>query len=113
MTGEVQATDLAARLRRAVQGTVSDGARRRAEYSSDAGNYRVLPLVVVEPMDVDDVLATLDVSRELGVPVTSRGGGTSIAGNAVGPGIVIDFARHLNRILEIDSGSRTALVSPG
>ena len=79
MTGEVQATDLAARLRRAVQGTVSDGARRRAEYSSDAGNYRVLPLVVVEPMDVDDVLATLDVSRDLGVPVVGRGGGTSIA----------------------------------
>ena len=113
MTGEVQATDLAARLRRAVQGTVSDGARRRAEYSSDAGNYRVLPLVVVEPMDVDDVLATLDVSRDLGVPVVGRGGGTSIAGNAVGPGIVIDFARHLNRIVEIDSSSRTALVQPG
>ena len=113
MTGEVQATDLAARLRRSVQGTVSYGARRRAEYSSDAGNYRVLPLVVVEPMDVDDVLAILDVSRDLGVPVVGRGGGTSIAGNAIGPGIVIDFARHLSRIVEIDSSSRTALVQPG
>ena len=104
---------VAAQLRRAVRGTVSDGLRRRAEYSSDAGNYRVLPTVVVEPLDVDDVLATLAVSRETGVPVTSRGGGTSIAGNAIGTGIVIDFARHLNQILEVDPDSRTALVEPG
>ena len=92
---------------------VSAGLRRRAEYSSDAGNYRVLPTVVVEPVDLDDVLAILAVSRETGVPVTSRGGGTSVAGNAIGTGIVIDFARHLNKVLEVDSGSRTALVEPG
>ena len=73
----------------------------------------LLPTVVVEPLDLDDVLATLAVSRETGVPVTSRGGGTSVAGNAIGAGIVIDFARHLNRILEIDTRSRTALVEPG
>ena len=54
-----------------------------------------------------------EVSRRTGTPVTCRGGGTSIAGNAIGPGIVIDFARHLNRVLEFDAGSRTALVEPG
>ena len=54
---------LARQLQRSVRGAVSDGARRRAEYSSDAGNYRVLPAVVVEPLDVDDVLATLEFSR--------------------------------------------------
>ncbi|MEP6562515.1 MAG: FAD-linked oxidase C-terminal domain-containing protein, partial [Nakamurella sp.] len=75
--------------------------------------YRVLPTVVVEPLDSDDVLATLAVSRAAGIPVTSRGGGTSIAGNSIGPGIVIDFARHLNRILEVDADSRAALVQPG
>jgi len=104
---------LARQLQRSVRGAVSDGARRRAEYSSDAGNYRVLPEVVVEPLDVDDVLATLEFSRATGTPITCRGGGTSIAGNAIGPGIVIDFGRHLNKVLEFDSGSRTALVEPG
>ncbi len=106
-------TDLAQLLRRTVRGQVSDDTRRRAEYSTDASNYRVVPQVVVEPLDVDDVLATLEVSRSTGTPVTSRGGGTSVAGNAVGTGIVIDFARHLNRILDIDTGSQTALVEPG
>ncbi len=96
-----------------VRGAVSDGARRRAEYGGDAGNYRVLPMVIVEAMDTDDVLAALAVSRETGVPVTSRGGGTSIAGNAIGTGIVLDLARHLNRVLELDPSSGTALVEPG
>ncbi len=90
------------RLRRVVRGEVSDGTRRRAEYSSDAGNYRVLPQVVVTPADTDDVLAVLAVSRATGVPVTGRGGGTSIAGNAIGTGIVLDFARRMNRVLDLD-----------
>ena len=99
---------------RAVRGQVSDDRRRRAEYSSDAGNYRVVPQVVVEPLDVDDVLATLAISRESGVPVTSRGGGTSVAGNAIGAGIVLDFARHPDPILQITSKTapRTATGSP-
>ncbi|MET0862877.1 MAG: FAD-binding oxidoreductase, partial [Nakamurella sp.] len=107
------AAGVVADLRRSLRGTVSDGLRRRVEYSSDAGNYRVLPTVVVEPRDVDDVLTTLAISRQSGMPVTSRGGGTSIAGNAIGTGIVIDFGRYLNKILEVDPGSLTALVEPG
>ena len=107
------ATMVATRLRREIRGAVADDPRRRAEYSSDASNYRVLPTVVVEPLDIDDVLTTLAVSRETGVPVTARGGGTSISGNAVGTGIVIDFARHLNRVRELDPGSRSAVVEPG
>ena len=104
---------VAGQLRAAVRGPVSDDRRRRAEYSSDAGNYRVVPQVVVEPLDIDDVLATLEISRSSGVPVTGRGGGTSVAGNAIGTGIVIDFARHLNQILDVDLEGRTALVQPG
>lgn len=73
----------------------------------------MLPLIVVEPLDIGDVLATLEFSRETGVPVTSRGGGTSIAGNAIGPGIVIDFARHLHNVLDVDIDGGTALVQPG
>jgi FAD/FMN-containing dehydrogenase/Fe-S oxidoreductase len=104
---------LVAALRRAGVAEVDDSARRRAEYSSDASNYRIVPSVVVFPRDVDEVVAALAIARKYGVPFTSRGAGTSIAGNAVGPGIVADFSRHLNRVLDVDFEARTARVEPG
>src|SRR5690242_1748848 len=70
----------------------------RAIYSTDASNYRVVPAAVVLPRSRDDVIATVRIARSHGVPVTARGGGTSCAGNAVGPGVVVDFSRHLNRV---------------
>jgi FAD/FMN-containing dehydrogenase/Fe-S oxidoreductase len=106
-------TDLVAALRAAVVGEVDDSARRRAEYSSDASNYRVVPLVVVYPRDADDVLAVHAISREMGTPLTMRGGGTSVAGNSIGPGIVLDTSRHMNQILEVDLEAKTARVQPG
>ena len=105
--------DLTAELRSVVRGTVHDDARRRAEYSSDAGNYRVRPRVVVQPVDADDVAAVIEVARARSVPVTARGAGTSIAGNAVGPGIVLDLSRRLHRVLAVDAEARTAVVEPG
>jgi FAD/FMN-containing dehydrogenase/Fe-S oxidoreductase len=105
--------DLAAALRAAGLTEVDASARRRAEYSSDASNYRVLPAVVAFPRDTDEAAAALAVAREHGVPVTSRGAGTSIAGNAVGAGLVLDFSRHLNRVLGVDPEARTADVQPG
>ncbi|MEV0566596.1 FAD-binding and (Fe-S)-binding domain-containing protein [Dactylosporangium sp. NPDC050588] len=85
----------------------------RGMYSSDASLYRIPPLAVVRPRHVDEVAAALAVARETGVPVTSRGAGTSVAGNAVGRGIVLDFSRHLNRVLSVDPEARTAVVEPG
>lgn len=85
----------------------------RGMYASDASLYRVPPLAVVRPRHVDEVAAALAVARETGVPLTSRGAGTSVAGNAVGPGIVLDFSRHLNRLLDLDPATRTARVEPG
>ncbi|MGX6604975.1 FAD-binding and (Fe-S)-binding domain-containing protein [Micromonosporaceae bacterium Da 78-11] len=82
-------------------------------YSSDASLYRIPPLAVVRPRHVDEVAAALAVARATGVPLTSRGAGTSVAGNAVGRGIVLDFSRHLNRVLDIDPQARTAVVEPG
>jgi FAD binding domain len=105
--------ELAAALRAAGLTGVDDSVRRRAEYSSDASNYRVVPTVVAFPRHVDEAAAALSVARRLGVPVTCRGGGTSIAGNAVGAGLVLDFSRHLNRVLAIDPQARTAVVEPG
>ncbi len=107
------ADDLVDALRRAGVADVDRSARRRAEYSTDASLYRVLPAVVVFPRHVDEIEAVAEVSRALHVPLTPRGAGTSIAGNAVGTGIVLDFSRHLNRIREIDAAAATAVVQPG
>ena len=71
------------------------------------------PLVAVCPRTVDETAAALDVARSLEVPINARGAGTSVAGNAVRPGIVLDFSRHMNRVLSIDPESRTAVVQSG
>nr|WP_235485361.1 FAD-binding and (Fe-S)-binding domain-containing protein [Streptomyces roseoverticillatus] len=79
----------------------------------DASNYRRVPLGVVAPRDAEDVAAALAVCRAHGVPVVARGGGTSIAGQATGEGVVLDFTRHMNAITAIDPEARTAVVQPG
>ncbi|HEY7176528.1 MAG TPA: FAD-binding oxidoreductase, partial [Micromonosporaceae bacterium] len=115
--GAVTATaadaDLAAELRRAGLTQVDDSTRRRAEYSTDASLYRVVPRVVAFPRDADEIIAALDVCRRMGVPLTARGAGTSIAGNAVGSGLVLDMSRHMNQVREIDAESRRARIEPG
>ena len=105
--------DLLAALRGAGVSDVDGSGLARALYSSDASLYRVLPRAVVRPRHVDEIVATLEVCRSLGVPLTARGAGTSIAGNAVGAGVVLDTSRHLNRVLGIDAEARTAAVEPG
>ena len=105
--------DLLAALRRAGVGDVDGSGLARALYSSDASLYRVLPRVVVRPRHVDEIEATLGVCRSLGVPLTARGAGTSIAGNAVGPGVVLDTSRHLHRVLDVDPERAVAVVEPG
>ncbi|MEV0182510.1 FAD-binding and (Fe-S)-binding domain-containing protein [Streptomyces sp. NPDC050625] len=107
------AADLAAELRGAVRGEVGFDVTSRALVTMDASNYRRVPLGVVAPRDVDDVAAVLDVCRAHGVPVVARGGGTSIAGQATGTGVVLDFTRHMNRVLSVDPEARTAVVQPG
>ncbi|MCW2763185.1 MAG: putative FAD-linked oxidoreductase [Marmoricola sp.] len=100
-------------LRRQGIADVDDSDLAKSLYASDASLYRIPPQVVVRPRDTDEVVATLAVARETGAPITMRGAGTSIAGNAVGAGIVVDTSRHLNRVLELDREGRTALVQPG
>jgi FAD/FMN-containing dehydrogenase len=87
--------------------------RRRAEYAYDASLYRVPPLAVAFPRDADEVAAAVEVCRSLAVPLTPRGSGTSIAGNAVGTGLVLDLSRRVDRIHAIDPESRTARIDPG
>ncbi|MFI0963962.1 FAD-binding and (Fe-S)-binding domain-containing protein [Streptomyces sp. NPDC021080] len=112
-TDEGLAGRLRSELARAVRGEVSFGATARALTTMDASNYRRVPLGVVAPRDAGDVAAALAVCRSHGVPVVARGGGTSIAGQATGTGVVLDFTRHMNRILALDPDARTAVVQPG
>jgi FAD/FMN-containing dehydrogenase/Fe-S oxidoreductase len=109
----VVSQDLVAALRRAGVDDVDDSTLTRALYSADASLYRVVPQVVARPRDTDELAATVAVARDTGTPLTMRGAGTSIAGNAVGTGIVVDAARHLNRVLSVDPEARTATVQPG
>ncbi|MFH9294058.1 FAD-binding and (Fe-S)-binding domain-containing protein [Streptomyces sp. NPDC017520] len=102
-----------AALRSAVRGTSDFGAAARALTTMDASNYRRVPLGVLAPRDADDIAAALAVCRDHGVPVVARGGGTSIAGQATGTGLVLDLTRHLRAILDLDPAARTAVVQPG
>ena len=84
-----------------------------AYYSSDASIYRVVPTVVARPRSQQELINVVRAALAAGLPITARGAGTSIAGNAVGAGLVLDLGRHLNRIISIDPASKTAVVEPG
>ncbi|MER6697237.1 FAD-binding and (Fe-S)-binding domain-containing protein [Streptomyces fimicarius] len=105
--------DFVAALRSAVRGTSDFGATARALTTMDASNHRRVPLGVLAPRDAEDIAAALAVCREHGVPVVARGGGTSIAGQATGTGLVLDLTRHLRTVLDLDPAARTAVVQPG
>ncbi len=100
-------------MRAELRGEVDFGAAARALVTMDASNYRRVPVGVVAPRDADDVAAALHVCAEAGVPVVPRGGGTSIAGQATGTGVVLDLTRHMNGLLSVDPAARTAVVQPG
>ncbi|MFC6713022.1 FAD-binding oxidoreductase [Branchiibius cervicis] len=92
-----------AALQRAGVRDVRSDTTTRAVYSTDASLYRVAPEVVVFPRDADEVAATLAACRAEGAPLTARGAGTSVAGNAIGPGVVLDFSRYMNKVLSVSA----------
>jgi len=99
-------------LRRELRGVVGDDRRTRALYATDGSNYRAVPDLVVVPADGEDLATAVALTAAWGAPVVMRGGGTSMAGNAIG-GVVIDASRYVNRIISIDEESQTAIVEPG
>ncbi|HEY8050864.1 MAG TPA: FAD-binding oxidoreductase, partial [Ramlibacter sp.] len=100
-------------LRASVKGEVRFDAGSRALYATDASNYRQVPIGVVVPRSADDVVATVAACRKHNAPVLSRGGGTSLCGQCCNVAVVMDFTKYMNRVLEIDTQSRTATVEPG
>lgn len=106
--------DLRTRLVAACAGVrVDTAAGTLARYAYDASSYRVAPLAVAFPADVREMQQLLRACADLAVPVTVRGGGTSMAGNAIGEGLVIDTSRSLRRVLSVDAEARTATVEAG
>ena len=107
------ARGLAADLANMVEGEVLFGPGERALYSTDASNYRQLPLGVVRPRHAGDVEAAVAACRRHGAPILGRGAGTSLAGQGCNLAVVLDFSRHMNRVLEVDPDARLARVEPG
>lgn len=100
-------------LSEVVRGEVYADAARRGMYATDASHYQVVPQCVVVPCDEADVAAVVRVAREHAVPITGRGAGTSLAGQTFGPGIVLDFSKHMNQLLEVNREEGWARVQPG
>ena len=100
-------------LRSAGQCEVRFDAGARAAYASDASNYRQVPIGVVLPRTVEEMVAAVAACREHGAPILARGGGTSLCGQSVNVAVLIDGSKYLDRVLELDAASRTARVEPG
>jgi FAD/FMN-containing dehydrogenase/Fe-S oxidoreductase len=104
---------LAETLRKHIRGEVRFDNGSRALYATDGSNFRQIPIGVVVPRNVDDVIATISISREHGAPILSRGGGTSLAGQCCNVAVILDYSKYMNRILEVDPDARIARVQPG
>jgi FAD/FMN-containing dehydrogenase/Fe-S oxidoreductase len=110
---KIQGTELAQALRRVVGGEVRFDSYTRHLFSRDASMYSIEPIGVVFPRDAADVAAVVTTAGEFGLPVLPRGAGTSLAGQTVGRAIVMDFSRHMTRIIDIDAERNVARVQPG
>lgn len=107
------ASDLVEMLKRTVEGEVRFDHGSRAAYSTDASNYRQIPIGLVVPRSIDDVLNTLAACRKFGAPITSRGGGTSLAGQCCNVAVVIDYSKYMDQVISIDADNCLARVQPG
>ena len=104
---------LVAALGECVHGEVRFDRGTRAAYSTDASNFRQVPLGVVLPRTPDDAVAAIAVANEFGAPILSRGGGTSLAGQCTNTAVVLDFSKYCTRLESVDEQARTCVVQPG
>ena len=109
----VDAAELERELSQQLDGEVAFDDYTRHLFSQDASMYTMTPVGVAYPRHVADVVAAVRLAGEAGIPVLARGAGTSLAGQTVGPGLVLDLSRHMDRITELDPQARTARVEPG
>jgi FAD/FMN-containing dehydrogenase/Fe-S oxidoreductase len=109
----VDADALAAELRQRIQGEVRFDKGSRALYATDGSNYRQVPIGVVVPRNLDDVVETVAAARRYGAPLLSRGCGTSLAGQCCNVAVVMDFTKYLHHVIGIDSAASLGTVEPG
>jgi FAD/FMN-containing dehydrogenase/Fe-S oxidoreductase len=112
-TGGPGTSDLERGLHAAVAGEVRFDDGSRGAYASDSSNYRLVPIGVVVPRSVDDAVTAIGVCRQLDVPLVSRGGGTSLAGQSTNAAVVLDWSKHCTRVVSIDARQRRCVVEPG
>jgi FAD/FMN-containing dehydrogenase len=105
--------DLESELREQVDGEIRFDAGARAAYSTDASNFRQVPVGVVLPRSPEAAVQAVAICREHGVPLLSRGGGTSLAGQCTNTAVVIDWSKFSNKVESVDPVSRTCVVQPG
>ncbi|MDQ3962884.1 MAG: FAD-binding oxidoreductase [Actinomycetota bacterium] len=104
---------LARDLRSKVRGEVRFGFGSRALYSTAGGNYRYVPIGVVVPRDIEDVVAAVSTCRDHQAPILARGGGTSLAGQTANVAVIFDFSKYMTQIIDVDPDARRARVQPG
>jgi len=107
------AQELEARLRAKIRGEVRFDAASKALYSTDASNYRHIPIGLVVPLDQEDVIATVEICCSLDAPLLSRGAGTSLAGQGCNAAVILDFSKYMNKMAAVDPVARTVHVQPG
>ncbi|MBC7380794.1 MAG: FAD-binding protein [Burkholderiaceae bacterium] len=107
------AGQLALRLAKETQGEVLFTLADRGRYATDASIYQAMPVGVFVPRTADEVATALAICRDLNVPIIARGGGTSQCGQTTGAGLVIDYSKYVNKVLDVDVEGRTAKVEPG
>src|SRR5215510_6135579 len=106
-------SDIAAELTKRLEGDVHFDRYSRLLYSTDASMYQIEPIGVVLPRDCGDVQAVIEIANRFQVPILPRGGGTSLAGQAVGHALVLDFSKYMNRVLEVNREDLWCRVQPG
>ncbi|OFV96250.1 MAG: hypothetical protein A3H28_10245 [Acidobacteria bacterium RIFCSPLOWO2_02_FULL_61_28] len=107
------ANELEFELKKKIRGEARFDAYSRVLYSTDASIYRIEPLGVVIPRDRDDVMAAMEIARRHRVPIIARGAGTGLAGQSIGRGLILDFSKYMNRVLEVNPEERRVRVEPG
>src|SRR5579862_7839596 len=93
-----RASELEKELLSHLQGEVRFDAGSRALYATDASNYRQIPIGLIVPRNIEDVIAATEICRRFNAPILSRGAGTSLAGQACNEAVIFDFSKYLNRI---------------
>lgn len=112
-SSEVNTNALVAELRRAIEGEVLFEDGSRALYATDSSNYRQVPIGIVIPRTLNDVIQTVATCRKYGAPLLSRGAGTSLAGQCCNVAVVIDWTKYLHEIVELNPDGAFARVQPG